>query len=135
MQFLVKAAVLMGVVMNATPGVAAVDFNRDIRPLISDRCFLCHGPAESTRKGGLRIDHRADAVKAGAIVPGKPDDSELIKRVFSSSTDDRMPPPPPDTDDGMPPPPPDSDEDSDNMPPPPSDSDEDNYDMPPPPPE
>lgn len=92
MQFLVKAAVLMGVVMNATPGVAAVDFNRDIRPLISDRCFLCHGPAESTRKGGLRLDHRADAVKAGAIVPGKPDDSELIKRVFSSSTDDRMPP-------------------------------------------
>ncbi len=76
---------------------AAVDFNRDIRPIISNRCFKCHGPDQNERKAGLRFDTRAGALaelKGGrrAIVPGKPALSELIRRVTTSDSDDRMPP-------------------------------------------
>jgi len=74
-----------------------LDFNRDIRPLLSDRCFACHGPDDKERKAGLRLDHRDQAVRpaksgALAIVPGKPDESELIKRLVTHDNDDRMPP-------------------------------------------
>jgi hypothetical protein len=92
MKFLVQAGILLVAVLHATPLSAAVDFNRDIRPLISDRCILCHGPAQSTRKAGLRLDVRAEAIQAGALIPGKPDESALIQRVFSVDADERMPP-------------------------------------------
>ena len=74
-----------------------VDFNRDIRPLMSDTCFKCHGFDEKTRKGKLRLDLREEALKAGtsgkiAIVPGKPDKSEIITRLFTKDADDQMPP-------------------------------------------
>ncbi|CAN5675735.1 PSD1 and planctomycete cytochrome C domain-containing protein [soil metagenome] len=74
-----------------------VEFNRDIRPILSDTCFHCHGPDEKERKGGLRLDVRADALKpaksdAIAIVPGKPEASELIARVLAEDEDDLMPP-------------------------------------------
>jgi hypothetical protein len=77
---------------------APVDFNRDIRPLMSDTCFKCHGFDEQTRKGKLRLDVREDALKAGtsgkpAIVPGKPEKSEIIARLFTKDADDLMPPP------------------------------------------
>src|SRR5436853_622200 len=76
---------------------AKVEFNRDIRPIFSDTCFQCHGPDEKQRKAGLRLDIRADALKAGksgevAIVPGKPELSEIIKRVLTTDEDDLMPP-------------------------------------------
>src|SRR5437016_4869660 len=74
-----------------------VSFDRDIRPILSDNCFVCHGPDETDRQANLRLDLRAIAVKPAesgkaAIVPGKPDDSELIKRVISTDDSVRMPP-------------------------------------------
>ncbi|MCC9642549.1 PSD1 and planctomycete cytochrome C domain-containing protein [Rhodopirellula sp. JC740] len=70
-----------------------VSFNRDIRGVLSDKCFLCHGPDESTREAGLRLDRREDALDAGAIVPGEVDASELIARITSDDPDLVMPPP------------------------------------------
>ena len=70
-----------------------LDFNRDIRPILSDNCFLCHGPAASTRAAELRLDKREPAIAADAIRPGKPDESELVERVFSDDMDSIMPPP------------------------------------------
>jgi hypothetical protein len=69
-----------------------LQFNRDIRPILSDNCFTCHG---LTKKEGieLRLDKREVAVKLGAIVPGKPGESELLARVSSDDPDVRMPPP------------------------------------------
>ncbi len=76
---------------------ADVEFNRDIRPILSNTCFHCHGPDEKERKGGLRLDVREQALKpaksgAIAIVPGKPDQSELLARVLTDDEDDLMPP-------------------------------------------
>ncbi len=77
---------------------AEVDFSRDVRPILSNRCFKCHGPDEDTRKGEMRLDEAAAAMGKGesgavAIVPGKPERSEIIKRIFSHDPDDVMPPP------------------------------------------
>ncbi|HSH14698.1 MAG TPA: DUF1549 domain-containing protein, partial [Verrucomicrobiae bacterium] len=76
----------------------AVDFNRDIRPILAGSCFKCHGPDEATRKAGLRLDERGAALqpaKSGerAIVPGELEASELLRRVTTSDEDDLMPPP------------------------------------------
>jgi hypothetical protein len=70
-------------------------FNRDIRPILSDKCFECHGPAK--QKGGLRLDVPEVATqpaKSGliAIVPGKVDESEMLLRIFATDPDDQMPP-------------------------------------------
>jgi hypothetical protein len=74
-----------------------VQFNRDIRPLLSDRCFYCHGPDEKNRKAGLRLDTFEGATKdrggSRAIVPGKPDESELLRRVLAQDASEVMPPP------------------------------------------
>src|SRR5687767_14219986 len=72
---------------------ARVDFNRDIRPILSDTCFTCHGPDKETRKANLRLDVREAAIKKSAIVPGKPSESELIRRILSTDPDEVMPPP------------------------------------------
>lgn len=73
-----------------------IDFNRDIRPIISDNCFACHGFDKGTRKGELRLDQReaatADRGGYAVIVPGKPEESALIERVTSSDADLLMPP-------------------------------------------
>jgi hypothetical protein len=69
-----------------------VDFARDIRPILSNACFKCHGPA--TQKSKLRLDTFEGATKKGAIVPGKPGESTLLQRVTEPSDEDgRMPPP------------------------------------------
>ncbi|MBX3444585.1 MAG: PSD1 domain-containing protein [Planctomyces sp.] len=78
-------------------GRSQVEFNRDIRPLLSDRCFACHGPDKNTREADLRLDTedglRGEAGEGGAVTPGRPDDSELIRRIESDDPDERMPPP------------------------------------------
>ena len=68
-----------------------VRYNRDIRPILSDKCFFCHGPDEKKREAKLRLDTREGALKS-AIVPGKPDKSELLRRVTTKDADDHMPP-------------------------------------------
>ncbi len=77
---------------------AEIDFQRDIRPLLSRHCFKCHGPDDKARKAKLRLDLRDDALrpaKSGkpAIVPGKPGDSELLRRITTTDAGDLMPPP------------------------------------------
>jgi hypothetical protein len=74
-------------------GAPALEFNRDIRPILSDNCFHCHGPDKSNRKAKLRLDDRDAAIEKGAIVPGKPGESELVKRILNTDPDDLMPPP------------------------------------------
>lgn len=82
----------------ADPPGGKLSFNRDIRPLLSNSCFHCHGPDEQTRQAGLRLDVRDQALKPGesgatALVPGNPDASELVKRISSSDPAEQMPPP------------------------------------------
>ncbi|PQO28578.1 DUF1553 domain-containing protein [Bremerella cremea] len=71
---------------------AEVDYSRDIKPLLSNSCYTCHGPDEHTRKADLRLDVRKSAVRA-AIAPGKPAESELLARIASTDPDRMMPPP------------------------------------------
>jgi len=82
--------------MTATSASAAdqpLEYNRDIRPILADKCFACHGPDSAARKADLRVDDRAAAIDMLAIVPGKPDESEMIARIFSKDEDEQMPPP------------------------------------------
>lgn len=72
---------------------SSVDFNRDIRPILSNKCFQCHGPDEEERKADLLLSVRGPAIKTGAIVPGKASGSELVKRILSHDADEVMPPP------------------------------------------
>ena len=72
---------------------AKVEFNRDIRPILADTCFACHGPDQNKRQADLRLDVEEHAVgNQKAIVPGKPDESEFIKRITADDADERMPP-------------------------------------------
>jgi hypothetical protein len=77
---------------------AEVRFNRDVRPILSDNCFVCHGPDAGKAKGNLRLDLRENALQPAEskeipIVPGKPEASELIKRIFAEDGGELMPPP------------------------------------------
>ena len=96
---LVPAVALLAVV--AAAGLArgeGPDFGREVRPILANRCFKCHGPDDATRQGGLRLDRRDDALAAAdsgnrAVVPGHTDDSELVARINSADADVVMPPP------------------------------------------
>ena len=70
----------------------AIDFNRDVRPLLSDKCFFCHGPDDKHRGAGLRLDIEEEA-KDYAVVEGDPSASELIERIFDDDPESQMPPP------------------------------------------
>src|SRR5262245_55781786 len=70
-----------------------LEYNRDVRPILAENCFPCHGPDSASRKAGLRLDRRDDAMKAEAIMPGKPDESDLVERIFSDDASHLMPPP------------------------------------------
>lgn len=82
-----------------SPGkVSLVDFDRQIRPILSETCFTCHGPDGNQRKAGLRMDRKDSAFGklesgATAVVPGNPAESEMIRRITSASEDSIMPPP------------------------------------------
>ncbi|MEM9645974.1 MAG: c-type cytochrome domain-containing protein, partial [Planctomycetota bacterium] len=93
---LVSTSMLMGVLSVQLPTThaepakteSAVDFNRDIRPILSDKCFFCHGPDAEERSADLRLDVAESAYDV--IVPGEPDESELLARI--NDKDDPMPP-------------------------------------------
>jgi hypothetical protein len=70
-----------------------VSYNRQIRPLLSDKCFLCHGPDQHARKAKLRLDVEDSALEKKAIVRGHPEESALIKRIFNPDAKEVMPPP------------------------------------------
>src|ERR1700748_909815 len=76
--------------------ISTIEYNRDIRPILSENCFSCHGPDSAARKAGLRLDHFDDATaprkdKQPAIVPGKPAASDVMHRI-NATDDDIMPP-------------------------------------------
>jgi mono/diheme cytochrome c family protein len=75
-----------------SPVPEKIAFNRDVRPILSDNCFACHGPDAGKRKGKLRLDLREEALKKEAFVPGKPDESALIQRIETAKEEDLMPP-------------------------------------------
>jgi mono/diheme cytochrome c family protein len=79
----------------ATPAGGAVDFNRDVLPILSGHCFKCHGPDEKTREAKLRLDTREGALRTRdpVIVPGRPAQSELLRRITAKDPNDVMPPP------------------------------------------
>lgn len=91
------ALVAVALALSAPLDAATVSYNRDIRPILSDNCFHCHGPDKNTRDGGRRLDLPdgafADIDGIRAIVPGKPDESDAIIRIFSDDKDEVMPPP------------------------------------------
>ncbi len=100
-----RAAILFLLVLLAPPASRAgdnekdaskVDFSRDIQPILANTCLLCHGPDAKERKGDLRLDTRegalADLGGHAAIVPGKPEKSELLKRIASTDREEVMPP-------------------------------------------
>ena len=71
---------------------APLEYNRDIRPILAENCFACHGPDSAARKGELRLDKREAAVEMRAIDPGKPEGSELVRRTHSADPKEVMPP-------------------------------------------
>ena len=85
-----KGQILLALLAISLP-LAAVDFNRDVRPILSDTCFKCHGPGET--KGDLRLDKREDALDAGVLSPGNVAKSEFVARLKSKDPEDLMPPP------------------------------------------
>src|SRR5258708_2652138 len=82
--------------LGAEPLPATVEFNRDIRPILSDTCFTCHGPDKARRKADRRLDTEqgafADLGGLKPLVPGRPDQSELFRRVGADDDKERMPP-------------------------------------------
>lgn len=90
----VWSAVLLGLAGAASPTAAApekVDYNFQIRPILADRCFACHGPDARQRKADLRLDTAEGVRAAGVLVPGKPEESELVRRITATDKT-RMPP-------------------------------------------
>ena len=88
---LAASCLLLGL---TAPGLAdQVEYNRDIRPILAEHCFSCHGPDSASRKADLRLDQRDAALQGGAIVPGDPDASEIIRRIHVDDPETVMPPP------------------------------------------
>ena len=93
--FMSGLVLLLGARAVLADGDEAVSFSRDIRPLLADRCFACHGPDSATREADLRLDvaDGVDGAHVAAIQPGSIDESELWHRINSHDDDSRMPPP------------------------------------------
>lgn len=70
----------------------SIEFNRDIRPILAENCFYCHGPDSQQRQADLRLDLREEAIRAGALQPGNAADSKLIEHIFSLDPQEVMPP-------------------------------------------
>src|SRR5262245_52986084 len=99
---LCRASFVCSLILLALPAWAIagdakrVQYNRDVRPILSDKCFRCHGPDAAQRQAHLRLDRREDAVldQSGCrpIAPGKPAESEVYRRITADDADERMPP-------------------------------------------
>lgn len=74
-------------------GAESLDFNRDVRPILSDNCYHCHGADAAQRQAELRLDAQGNGIESGAIVPGQPEESLLIARIRSQDPSEQMPPP------------------------------------------
>ncbi|MFN7289392.1 MAG: c-type cytochrome domain-containing protein, partial [Pirellula sp.] len=85
--------VLLSLVLNREIAVGQIRFNESVRPILSDKCFFCHGPDAANRQADLRLDDRNDAITKGAITPGNLDESEILLRIHSEDPDLQMPPP------------------------------------------
>ncbi|MBE2285844.1 MAG: DUF1553 domain-containing protein [Prosthecobacter sp.] len=83
---------LLSLTTSLSAAPAKVKFNRDVRPILSDKCFFCHGPDPKKREADMRLDERDAAIEAKAIVPGKAEVSEMIQRILTTDADDHMPP-------------------------------------------
>ncbi|MCA9057178.1 MAG: DUF1549 domain-containing protein, partial [Planctomycetaceae bacterium] len=88
----IMAAASMALTTASVFAADAPGYNDEIRPILADMCFTCHGPDSAARKADLRIDQRDAAIAAGTIVPGKPDESELINRIMTDDAELVMPP-------------------------------------------
>jgi len=91
-------SVFLSTTLLAVRAEAAVQFNRDIRPVLGDTCLACHGPDSAARKAGLRLDtkvglYESTDKRGPAVVPGKLEESELWRRLVTTDEDDLMPPP------------------------------------------
>jgi len=91
------ALVLAVLDRDSSAQAASPTFNRDIRPILADNCFACHGPDKNARKAKLRLDRADDAYAdrdgKRPVVPGKPEESEMVKRITSTDPEEMMPPP------------------------------------------
>jgi len=97
MRQLAFLTLLLGLARPAHAGPSPVDFGRDIRPILSEYCFQCHGPDAQKRKASLRLDSSDEAQYAAssgrvAIVPRQPEESELVHRITTTEVSQRMPP-------------------------------------------
>src|SRR5438270_6666645 len=88
------AVVLLAAALGRASAGAAEkpQYNRDVRPILAENCFACHGPDSASRKAGLRLDRRADAIESGVLVPGKAGESEIVKRINQANPNQVMPP-------------------------------------------
>src|SRR2546430_8645365 len=87
------AVLFLGTASCAHAATNQVQFNRDIRPILSESCYSCHGPDKNQRKAKLRLDVREVAIEREAIVPGKPEQSKVVEHIFATDPDEIMPPP------------------------------------------
>ncbi len=94
---LAPIAIVLASSEHTAAGPSDVDFNRDIRPILSETCYQCHGPDHNKLKADLRLDTRAGLFRSAegstVVVPGKPDESELLIRLTAEDDETRMPPP------------------------------------------
>ena len=90
-----STALLMCVGLQVCLGATAAElsFNKDIRPILVENCFSCHGADSASRQADLRLDRRDDAIESGAIVPGDVDSTAILDRIFSDDPEEVMPPP------------------------------------------
>lgn len=84
---------MLVLVTTIVEGADKLKYNKDIRPILSENCFACHGPDSAARKADLRLDKREDAIKFGAIVAGSAEKSPIIERIYSTEKDKVMPSP------------------------------------------
>jgi hypothetical protein len=95
-RFALYLACMAGLSFSVALGAESVRYNRDVRPILADKCFRCHGPDAASRKGKLRLDRRDDAIaeRGGVrvISPGDSNGSELVRRIMHTDPDERMPP-------------------------------------------